>query len=150
MAESNEANTSKILGVDYGESKVGLAMADFETRMAFSYKTLNNDKNLLQNIAEIVERENISKAIIGAQEIRGFTSSVLEVKPRIKSEVEKLGGFLVDKLKIDVEYEDEMFTTKQAHQNLIEKGVKGIKRYDDEEAARLILQSWLDRKSYST
>jgi putative holliday junction resolvase len=141
MVELNGAKISKMLGIDYGESKVGLAMADFETRMAFAYKTLDNDKNLLQNIAEIVERENISKVIIGSPHL----------EPGVPSEFpgKKLGGFLVDKLKIDVEYEDEMFTTKQAYQNLIEKGAKGIKRYDDEEAARIILQSWLDRKSHS-
>ena len=139
MAELNEANTSKILGIDYGESKVGLAMADFETRMAFAYKTLDNDKNLEQNLTEIIEKEDISKIIIGV-------TSQINKKQAI-SPSKKLGTFLTDKLKIEVEYEDEMFTTKQAHQNLIEKGAKGINRYDDEEAARLILQSWLDKKS---
>ncbi|MFA5871444.1 MAG: Holliday junction resolvase RuvX [Parcubacteria group bacterium] len=139
MAELNEAKISKFLGIDYGESKVGLAIADSETRMAFALKTLANDKNMLQNITEIIERENISKVIIGvASHIN---------KKQVIYPGEKLGNLLADKLKINVDYEDEMFTTKQAYQNLIEKGMKGIKRYDDQEAARIILQSWLDRKS---
>jgi RNase H-fold protein (predicted Holliday junction resolvase) len=45
-----------------------------------------------------------------------------------------------------IEYQEEMFTTKQAQRNLIEKGVKGIKKFDDQEAARIILQGWLDKK----
>ena len=32
-------------------------MADWETRLAFAYGTLENDKNLLQKLAEIIERE---------------------------------------------------------------------------------------------
>jgi RNase H-fold protein (predicted Holliday junction resolvase) len=39
-----------------------------------------------------------------------------------------------------------MFTTREAQRNLIEKGVKGIKKYDDQEAARIILQNWLERQ----
>lgn len=137
--------TSHILGIDYGRSKVGLAIADSETRIASGYAVLDNDKNFLPKLAEIIEKEGIDKIIIGAQEIRGLTSSALEVRPRIKSDAEKLGNLLKEKLKVEVKYQDEMFTTKQAHQNLIEKGMKGIKRFDDQEAARLILQGWLDK-----
>ena len=35
--------------------------------------------------------------------------------------------------------------TKMAQQNLIERGMKNVSKYDDEEAARIILQEWLDR-----
>src|SRR4030042_6640695 len=126
------------LGIDYGKSKVGLAMADSETRMAFQYGTLDNDKNLLQKLAEIIEKENISKVIIG---IASYINKESVIYPG-----EKLGEFLKNKLKIEVEYQEEMFTTRQAQRNLIEKGVKGIKKYDDQEAARIILQGWLDKK----
>jgi putative holliday junction resolvase len=119
----------RILGIDYGRSKIGLAIADSETKIASTYTTLNNDKNFLPKLVEIIKKEEISKAIIG-----------------VANSTVKLAKFLEDKLKIEVEYQDEMFTTKQAHQNLIEKGTKGVKRFDDQEAARIILQSWLDKK----
>jgi len=61
-------------------------------------------------------------------------------------EGEKLGEIIEDNFGIEVQYQNEMFTTKMAQQNLIEKGVKGIKRYDDQEAARIILQDWLDKR----
>lgn len=138
ITSSKKPNTSHILGIDYGESKVGLAIADSETRMAFVYSTLDNDKNLLQKLAEIVERENISKVIIGVPSRINREQAVYPGK--------KLGDFLKKKLRIEIEYQNEMFTTREAQRNLIEKGVKGIKRYDDQEAARIILQSWLDRK----
>ena len=121
------------MGIDYGKSKVGLAIGDSETRMAFQYGTLENDKDLLQKIAGIIERENISKVIIGEQAVR------MSGPQSLGNSVSKLTG-------VEVEYQDEMFTTKMAYQNLIEKGVKVIKKYDDQEAARIILQSWLDKK----
>lgn len=141
IAPSNNPSISRILGIDYGESKVGLAIGDSETRMAFQYGTLKNDKNFLQKMAEIIEKENISKVIIGS-------SSGPTARPKRNADgpPEKLGNFLKEKLAVEIEYQDEMFTTRQAQRNLIEKGVKGIKKYDDQEAARIILQGWLDKK----
>jgi putative Holliday junction resolvase len=139
------ANIRHFLGIDFGQSKIGLAVADSETRIAFAHSTLENDRDFLQKLAEIIENKNVLKIIIGTQAIRGLTSNMLEVRPRIKSDSEKLGNFLKEKLKVEVEYQEEMFTTKQAQKNLIEKGVKGVKKYDDQEAARIILQGWLDK-----
>jgi len=127
-----------VLGIDYGQSKVGLAMADSETRMAFSYTTLDNDRNFLQKLEEIVKKENISTVIIG---IPSYINREQAVYPG-----EKLGEFLKKKMEIEIEYQSEMFTTREAQRNLIERGVKGIKKYDDQEAAKLILQGWLDKQ----
>lgn len=46
---------------------------------------------------------------------------------------------------VSIAYQDEMFTTKMAQQNLIERGVKHVSKHYDEEAARIILQEWLDK-----
>ncbi len=138
ITPSKKTNIRHFLGIDYGKSRVGLAIADSETRLAFAYETLDNDKNLLQKLAEIVERENVSKVIIG---VASHVNKESVIYPG-----ERLGNFLKEKLKIEVEYQDEMFTTQQAQRNLIEKGVKGIKLYDDQEAARIILQGWLDKR----
>lgn len=134
----NEAEIRKILGVDYGSSKVGLALADFETRIAFAYTTLKNDVNFLSKLTEIIEKENIGKVIIGVPAYNN------------REEVEYAGERLGEKLKkilpdIQIEYQNEMFTTKMAQDNLIERGIRRIKERDDEEAARIILQSWLDK-----
>jgi putative Holliday junction resolvase len=144
MTSSKKPYTKHILGIDYGESKVGLAIGDNETRMAFSYATLDNDKNFLQKLAEIVEKEDISKVIIGISS--GPTARPKRNADGPLSDSERLGNFLKEKLKVEVEYQDEMFTTREAQRNLIEKGVKGIKKYDDQEAARIILQNWLERQ----
>ena len=130
----------RVLGLDYGRSKIGLAIADSETRIASAYATLDNDKNFLPKLAEIIEKEEISKVIIG---IAGVGDAYM----RPGKEQAAYMRPLLNKLNIPIEYQNEMFTTREAHQNLIEKGMKGIKRYDDQEAARIILQSWLDSKA---
>lgn len=131
------AEIGHFLGVDYGKTDVGLALADEETKIAFIYKTLKNDKNFLQELAEIIERENVKTVIIG---IPSYIN-----KENVEYDVERLGKFIEEKFKVEVYYQNEMFTTKIAQAKLIEKGVKGVKRYDDQEAARIILQEWIDR-----
>jgi len=129
-------NLSKYLCLDYGSGNVGVALANSETRMAFAHSVLKNDKDFLQHLKDLVKQEEISAIVIG---IPSYMN---------KKENEYLGkiiGKIIEKeLKIAVFYQDEMFTTKMAHNNLIERGVKGIKRFDDQEAARIILQEWLD------
>jgi putative Holliday junction resolvase len=137
----------KILGIDYGKTKVGLAIGDRETRMAFGYGVLVNDKDLLQKIAEIIEKENISKVIIGVASgpTPGHATGQAARPNRNADGPRSLGNRISKLTGVEVEYQDEMFTTQQAQRNLIEKGVKGIKKFDDQEAARLILQGWLDK-----
>lgn len=133
----NDGKTSQILGIDYGTAKVGLALADVETRIAFVYATLENGKNFLQKLAEIIVKENVGVIVIGVPTYINKVETVYEG--------EKLGSLILEIFpKIKIEYQNEMFTTKMAQANLIERGAKGVKAHDDEEAARIILQSWLD------
>lgn len=133
---NKELDASHYLGIDYGKSDVGLALADTETKIAFSYGKIKNDKNMLHRIVEIVEKENIGKIIIG---IPSYVN-----RESVEYEGEKIGKIIEKIMKIKVFYQNEMFTTKMAQANLIERGIKGIKKHDDEEAARIILQEWLD------
>lgn len=124
------------LGVDWGESKVGLSFSDGETKIAFPYITLKNDSELVDEIVDIINERQIGTVVIGV-------SDSLKYQNEFKKE-KKFGDILEARTNVDVRYQSEMFTTKIAEANLIEKGVKKIKRFDDEESARIILQEWLD------
>jgi putative holliday junction resolvase len=137
MVDSNKAEISHILGIDYGKAKIGLAIADSETKIAFAYGTIENNQDLISGLLDIIKKENINKAIIG---IPSYVN-----RKGIKYDSEILGKKLKDKAEVEIEYQDEMFSTKIAHDNLIVKGAKKIKRFDDQEAARIILQNWIDR-----
>ena len=130
--------TKYFLGVDYGESKVGLAIADSETRIAFAYGTIKNDKEMLRNILAIIKKEKTGTVVIGVPKRMGDKKVVYAG--------EKLGENL-EKEKIRVVYQDEIYSTKIARENLKEKGLRDINRFDDEESARIILDSFLQKKA---
>src|SRR6266567_511151 len=62
---SNMAQISTFLGVDFGKSKIGLAIADEETKMAFAFDTLKNDKEFLGALKEIVRCEHVKTIVMG-------------------------------------------------------------------------------------
>ena len=136
MHSQNSAEVSHYLGIDFGKSKVGLALADEETRMAFTFDIYKNDSELLQKLISFIEEKNINKIIIGIP--------VYSNNEKAKNEIEKLGELLKEKSGAEVFYQNEMFTTKMAQANLIERGDKEIGKTDDKESARIILQEWLD------
>jgi putative holliday junction resolvase len=137
MTQLNNPKISHILGIDYGKARIGLAIADSETKIAFVLMTLDNNKEFLPSLKEIVQKNNVGKIVIGVPSYDNHEN--------IKYDSEQFGEILKKEMSIAVEYQNEMFTTKIAQQNLVDKGTKNIKSQDDQEAARIILQSWLDK-----
>lgn len=124
------------LGIDWGESKIGLALAHAETRIALAYAVVPNDASLIKRLEIIIKAESIGTVVIGIPSYRERGQAV--------SKGEVLGDTLKARMPIQVEFFDEMFTSKLAQQNLIESGKKAVTQKDDSEAARIILQEWLD------
>ncbi len=137
MGSLNMAEESTYLGIDFGRSKIGLAIADEETRMAFAFDTLKNDNKFLENLRKIMVSKQVKTIIIGM--VRH------ENDPESAAEKEKFGQMLEKELGVPVAYQDEMFTTKMAQENIKARGGRNIAAADDQEAARIILQSWLDK-----
>lgn len=137
MQDKNNTKTIHYLGIDYGKARIGLAVADSETKIAFAHSTVKNDRNFFMKLFEIIQAEKIKKVVIG---IPTYVN-----REEVEYESEKFGKLLEKELDLEVEYQNEMFTTKMAQENLIKKGVKHVKSQDDQEAARIILQSWLDK-----
>ncbi len=126
------------LGIDYGSSKVWIALAHAETGVALAYSTLKNDEFFMENLLKLIALEDIGMVVIG------IPSHIN--REEVEYDGEKLGKLLSEKLPdIRIAYQDEMFTTKMAQANLIERGEKHVGRHDDAEAARIILQSYMDR-----
>ncbi|HCP08392.1 MAG TPA: Holliday junction resolvase RuvX [Candidatus Moranbacteria bacterium] len=136
--KKEEKDAGQVLGIDFGKAKVGLALADTETKIAFAYDTIKNDRNLLVKLLKIIKKEEISKAVIGLPR-----HALAENED---NDQKALGKLLTVNAGIDVEYEEEMFTTKMAQANLKEKGARNLNKLDDKEAAKIILQEWLDKQ----
>ncbi|QQS61559.1 MAG: Holliday junction resolvase RuvX [Candidatus Moraniibacteriota bacterium] len=126
------------MGIDWGKSDIGIALADESTRISFAYTTLDNSLEIIKKIGEIIQEKEVKTVIIG------IPSPIN--REEVFYDAEKLGELLENNYGVVVHYQNEMFSTKIAQMQLIEKGVHQIQRYDDEEAARIILQDWLERK----
>ena len=142
IGSQNEPETSQILAIDYGRSKVGLAMGEMAVKIAFAYKTLPNDGNFFDKLAKIINKEEIKKVIIGLPGHNNFKNS------EEAQEIKKLGEKIEAELKLPVAYQEEMFTTKMARNNLKETGMKNLEQHDDEESARIILESWMEKQDF--
>ncbi len=132
------AEGKNFLGIDWGATNVGIASAEEETRIAFAVGTFRNDRDLLGRIGAEIAARGIGTVVIG---IPSYVN-----REEVVYEGEKLGAELAKISPVRVAYQNEMFTTKMAHANLKEQGLRHVARYDDAEAARIILQEWIDRR----
>jgi putative transcription antitermination factor YqgF len=123
------------LGIDWGATNIGVALAHAETGVALPYTTLPNDKNIKVALEKIIAIEDVGVIVIG---VPVYTHRENEEYPS-----ETFGKLLAKHLSVRVEYQNEMFTTKMAEANLVERGEKGVSKHNDEEAARIILEGWL-------
>ena len=126
------------LGVDWGEKKCGTALADRETGLAFAWKIFPT-KNFNKEIKNNPEGFVFSQIILGISQNYAFSPqnqrAILKFKKKLESEGARV--FL----------QEEFFSTRMAKNNFSEKRGAGkkIKKEDDAESAKIILQSWLDK-----
>ena len=125
-------DTQNYLGIDWGSKNIGVALAHQETGVALGYATLRNDDDLLVHLGKIISLEEVATVVIGIPPSLNRADTTYEG--------EKLGRLLERNFAVTVAYQNEMFTTKMAQANLIERGVKQASKHDDEESARIILK----------
>ncbi|MHB1686176.1 MAG: Holliday junction resolvase RuvX [Ignavibacteriaceae bacterium] len=138
----DENSYHRIMAIDYGAKRIGLALTDPLLTFAYPFKTLLNDKNFWKEIISISEKKNVSKIILGLPlkengEEYELTATVL----KFKTELEK-------KLSIEVLTRDERYTSSIAQSIITATVSKKSKRKDkslvDQSAAAIILQDYLN------
>lgn len=135
----------RILAIDYGTKRTGLAVTD-ELQIIASGLTTVNTKELLAYLKTYTTTESVDKIIVGLPKQMDNTASESEVF--IQKFLLKLNQEIPD---IPVERIDERFTSKMAFQSMIDGGLKKKQRQNkaliDEISATLILQSYLASNS---
>lgn len=111
-------------------------MADNETRMAFAHSIVKNDKHVFESLRKIIDEHVVETVVIGIPSNYTHTEN-------LGFGAREFGERLMEKSGVKVEFFQEMFTTKMAQSNLLQSGKE--RNLDDQEAARLILQEWLDK-----
>ena len=133
---------SRILGIDYGDSRLGLALSDPMRIIAKPFKTLNNNKNLLLELKLIIKDNNIVEFVVGYP-INMKGKNTLQTK-----KVDDFINFLETNFDLDITKIDERLSSISAIRSLIKQGIKtgyNKARIDDTSAA-IILQEFLDQK----
>jgi putative holliday junction resolvase len=131
----------RILGIDLGKKRIGLALGDTESKIAIGLPTIQNDRHLVDNLKAIIVGERIKKFIVGLPKtMSGVTGEQAGYTQKWADKIGELLG-------VDVVYEDERLSSKMARDGLLALGHKLRKEDIDQAAAVLILQSYLDRSN---
>ena len=136
-------NNMRILGIDYGEVRTGLAISDALNITAQGLETINNngnDKIILRKIDELLENYEISTIVVG------YPLNMNGTKSERTEQTEKFIHKLKCKYnKLQIKQIDERLTTVAAHKtmNLLEVNKNKKKNIVDTISAVYILETYL-------
>ncbi|HEY5893442.1 MAG TPA: Holliday junction resolvase RuvX [Chthoniobacterales bacterium] len=137
----------KVLGIDHGDARIGLALSDDLGMMAHPLETVDArvaPDVLLKNIAGIVLAKKIERVVLGLP--RNMDGSYGPAAAKVK----QFGAALQTRIgEVKVIFWDERMTTQQAQRSLHEAGrnTKNSRRVIDQVAAVIILQNYLDAQA---
>jgi len=135
---------SRLLAIDYGQKRVGIAVTDEEQIIASALTTVHS-KDIMSFLKDYLANEEVACFVVGLAKNMDDTPS--ESARFIEPFVRRLKA---DFPEIEIHRVDERFTSKLAFQTMIDAGVKQQKRRDkglvDKISATIILQSFLDAR----
>lgn len=135
----------RLMGIDYGDRRIGIAVSDELLLTSQGIGTVRNsgDDRMFHDIAELAKQWNVSELIVGLP--KNMNGSI---GPRGELAA-AFAGTLREKLRLPVTLWDERLTTASALRTLIEADVSRNKRKAvvDRMAAALILQNYMDFKT---
>lgn len=124
----------RLMGIDYGTKRIGIALSDERGEFAFAHSVIENDKNAVKKIKKICGENNVGKIILGESiDYQGRPNPVMK-------EIEKFKKILEKEIGLAVEYQKEILTTQEARRGQ-EEGKK-----IDASAAALILRSFIEKQ----
>ena len=132
---------ARILALDYGTKRTGIAVTD-ELKMIASGLTTVNTPKLMEFLEDYFRNEKVERVLVGEPKRMDDTPSQSEeyIQEFLKKFSEKFPQMPVERV-------DERFTSKMAVQSMIDSGLKKKKRRNkalvDEISATIILQTWL-------
>ena len=136
----------RILAIDLGEKRIGLALSDPLGLTAQGLPTIQvkNEQEIYSKILEVVKEKNVDLIVFGLPKNMNGTLGPQAAKVQeIAKKMEELSS-------IQIDFEDERLSTVRAEQILLEADTSRAKRKKsiDRLAAVIFLQSYLDRKGY--
>ena len=131
---------SKVIGIDYGKKRIGIAISDIDQKIAFPLITVDNNKPT-EILKKIIESEKVASIVVGVPvNLDGSNTDATEMcfkfHLKLKKEFPKINHFV----------EDERLTSKLAKRFLNESDKKKQrvnKKNVDKISASIILENFL-------
>ncbi len=134
-------NLSRIMSIDYGTVRIGIALSDPLQIIANPFKVIQNSgEEVLTEINSIIKSEKVGRIILGLPvNLEGKdTKKTIEVRDFFEK--------LKNKISIPIIYWDESYSSVEAEEMLkkMGKSIKESRKVVDKFAASIILKSYLD------
>lgn len=124
----------RLMGIDYGTKRVGIALSDEGGKMAFPHIVLDNDSELLKKLESLIDERSVAEIVIGHSVNKNG-----EPNP-VHSEVEELIGDLTLRVGLPIHLHPEQYSTQEAIRD------QGRNKQTDASAATIILNSFITSK----
>lgn len=135
----------RVLAIDYGTKRLGIAISDEMRMLASARGILENGPAMIGQIAGLAVTENVRVVLLGIPKTLNnrdsqMTVEVLKFRDKLEKALVPMG--------IELKIRDERLTSVMANYNIsqrgLPKGKREVKSLRDEEAARIVLQEYLD------
>ncbi|MBT4333972.1 MAG: Holliday junction resolvase RuvX [Candidatus Cloacimonetes bacterium] len=132
----------RLMGIDYGEVRIGLALSDPLQIISQPLKVIGNNGDTFSEINKIVKSEEVGKIILGLpQNLSGEdTKKTIEVR--------EFAEILKSKVDVPVIFWDERYTSVEANEELKQMGytIAESRKVVDKVAASIILKSYMEEQ----
>ncbi|HLG35608.1 MAG TPA: Holliday junction resolvase RuvX [Bacteroidia bacterium] len=134
----------RIIAIDYGLKRTGIAVSDSDGVIAFPLETVSSKETILY-LKKYLMKEKVDCIVVGMpRQINGSDSSIAQqVREFIREVKNKIPN-------VEVKEEDERYTSVLAKRTLIDSGVKKMQRRDkslvDVTSATILLQGYLEKR----
>lgn len=135
---------SRLMAIDYGSKRVGIAVTDPLQMIATGLTTVHS-KDIIQFLKDYLCNEKVECIVVGEPKTmkNKASESARFIEPFVKNLKRTFPNILVERM-------DERFTSQMAMQTMIDSGMKKNARKDkclvDEISATIILQSYMEMK----
>ncbi len=132
----------RLLGIDYGSKRVGIAITDPLRIFAYGLTTIQNDSKFWDNLNKLFTEYEVELIVLGYPlKESGERSSSTDL-------IEKFQAELEEKIRIPIELVDERYSSSIAEQQILESVTSKKKRRNkglvDKNAAAIILQDYMN------
>ncbi|MCH1437136.1 Holliday junction resolvase RuvX [Flavobacteriales bacterium] len=137
---------ARLLALDYGTKRVGIAITD-ELQMIASGLCTVRAHDCMDYLKDYISKESVSAIVLGLP--KDLNNQKTDSTPYVKGFAKQLRKAFPE---LEVHYVDERFTSKMAFQSMIDGGLKKKARQNkalvDEVSATLILQSFMEQRNF--